>query len=57
MVLSTLESSGFNNNRQIDQQSCGACVFEQRAQAIHAKTGFTRQQRGPLLLWEVGLQP
>ena len=56
-VINTLESSGFNNNRCIHQQSCGACILKQRAQAIHAETGFTRQERGPLLLREVGLQP
>ena len=56
-VLNTLKTSGFNNNRQLHLQSRRPRIIQQVAEAIHTETGLASQQRVPLLLREMGLQP
>jgi hypothetical protein len=56
-VLNTLKTSGFNNNRHWHLQSRRPRIIQQVAEAIHAETSLASQQRVPLLLREMGLQP
>ena len=56
-VLNTLKTSGFNNNRHLHLQSRRPRITQQVVKAIHTETSLASQQRVPLLLGEMGLQP
>ena len=56
-VHNTLKTSGFNNNWHLHLQSRGSRIIQQVAETIHDETGLASQQRVPLRLREVGLQP
>jgi len=56
-VLNTLKTSGFNNNRQLHLQSRRPRIIQQVAEAIHTETSLASQQRVPLRLRKMGLQP
>jgi len=56
-VLNTLKTSGFNNNRHLHLQPRRSRIIQQVAETIHEETGLASQQRVPLSLREMGLQP